>query len=186
MIEMNSQQREKQRRIFFALWPEQEIRDTLQKNIKTDINYYIKTNQIRKVPIHNWHLTLAFVGNVSVDTFACCLSQGDEISAKAFSLTLDKYDYFDRPQIIWLGCERIENAWYELVNRLNVVLANCGYRPDRKRPIPHMSILRKAKRPMAIKKFKPVTWHVNAFALIESTTTDNVTKYSVVKQWPLL
>ena len=174
-----------QRRIFFALWPEQDIRDSLQKNIKTDITHFIKSNQVRKVPKHNWHLTLAFIGNVPDETFACCLEQGSKIDADAFSVTLNKFDFFDSPQIVWLGCEQIDNAWYELVNKLNEALTVCGYKPDRKNPTPHMSVLRKAKHSMSTTQFEPVTWKVNEFALIESTTTDKGANYSVVKSWPL-
>jgi len=179
------QKKQNQRRIFFALWPEQEVRNTLQNNIKTDVTHFIKSNQVRQVPIHNWHLTLAFVGNVSEEIFACCLDQGSCVTAKAFSVTLNTFDYFARPQIVWLGCDQVDNAWYELVNKLNEVLTVCGYKPDRKHPVPHMSVMRKAKRPMTVTRFKPVTWNVNEFALIESRTTDKGAMYSVVKQWSL-
>ena len=185
MSEAHSQQSKSQRRIFFALWPEQATRDALKKTTHTDITHYLKTNQARKVPVHNWHLTLAFVGNVSDETVAGCLQQGSQIVADSFSLTLNRFAYFEQPQVVWLGCDQIPNAWYDLVNRLNEVLAVCGYQPDRNHPLPHMTVLRKAKQPMAVTQFKPVTWKVSEFALIESTTTDKGTHYSVVQHWPL-
>ncbi len=186
MKEDRSQQPKFQRRIFFALWPEQVTRDALNQNIKPDITHYLKTNPARKVPTHNWHLTLAFVGNVSDETFDCCLQQGSLVTAEAFSITLNKYDFFERPQIIWLGGEQIPDGWYELVSNLNEQLAICGYKPDRKHPIPHMTVVRKAKQPMKKTKFKPVTLTAKEFALIESRQTDKGVMYSVIRHWPLV
>lgn len=181
----NSHTDKNSKRIFFALWPEQDVREALNKNTKSDITSFLKEKPLRKVPMHNWHFTLAFVGNVSAEIFACCLEQGSQISAEAFSLTLNKFNYFEQSKVIWIGCDQIPTAWYELVNKLNQALLLCGYKLDKTHPIPHMTVLRKAKQPMAVTQFDPVTWTASEFALIESTTTDNGVLYSAIKCWPL-
>jgi len=181
----SSHKPEYSRRIFFALWPAQGIRDVLKKNTMSAMKYFLNENTVRKVPIHNWHLTLAFVGNVRNEILGCCLEQGGQVTANTFSMTLNNFDYFDKSKIIWLGCDQNPTGWYELVNKLNEVLSRCGYKPDRVHPVPHMTILRKAKRPIAASQFDPVVWNIHEFALIESATTDKGTLYSVVKRWPL-
>ncbi len=111
----DNRQKEKIHRVFFALWPDEEIRQQIHKQIYPLFDH----PQGRKVPRHNWHITLAFLGNVSEEIYTCIQQQADKVAGDSFVINLDTIGHWSRPKVAWLGCSQVADALFELVNNLN-------------------------------------------------------------------
>ena len=90
-------------RIFFALWPDEELRKQLQQAAEL----MTVTRPGRRVPMYNLHLTLHFIGNVSFDEMACLQRQARQLRADGFEFMIDCHGYFKKPRVAWLGCNEI-------------------------------------------------------------------------------
>jgi len=173
--------REPQHRIFFALWPD----DTTRQAIATVIKPHLLNHSAKKVPQHNWHLTLAFLGNVPQSQYDCALVQAAQVQAESFELVFDTFGYWPRPRVVWLGCTDVPAALQALVNQLNTCLAPCAYEPEHRIYTPHLTLLRKASHGIKQSEAEPMHWRVNEFVLVESVTDRKGSIYQVVKRWPL-
>ncbi len=176
---MSDQQ--KLHRIFFALWPDEAIRQALAAVVKP----CLAGHPAKKVPPHNWHLTLAFLGNVTQAQYECALQQAARVQGETFELVFDKFGYWSRPRVVWLGCNEVPVQLQTLVEQLNINLVPCEYRPEHRIYAPHLTLLRKANHDIKIGKVAPVNWRVKEFVLVESTMTDKGSVYQVIKRWPL-
>jgi len=172
---------EKQHRLFFALWPNDKVRAEIKKHFQP----YLNKHQAKKVPVHNWHITLAFLGNVSTQTKQCAQEKADLIHAQAFELQLDKPGFFKRASVVWLGSKACPQQLTDLIEQLNKQLAVCGYQADFEVFIPHMTLLRKAYRSLDLEEFTAINWPVKEFVLVESVTTEQGARYEVINKWPL-
>lgn len=168
-------------RVFFALWPDADIRQKIQKQIYPIFDH----PQGRKVPKHNWHITLAFLGNVSDDVYTCIQQQADMVSGTSFEINLDTIGHWSRPKVAWLGCNTKPQAIDTLVSSLNEQLFKCGYTPEFKTFQPHMTLMRKVTRKPKSFSFKSVTWEVKQFVLVESHVDNTGSTYKVIKKWKL-
>ncbi len=168
-------------RVFFALWPD----DTLRQAIHKQIYPLFDHPQGRKVPKHNWHITLAFLGNVSEEVYSCIQSQADNVKTRSFVLTLDTIGHWTRPKVVWLGCNEKPQAVDELFTSLNEQLLLCDYSPDYKIFQPHMTLMRKVTRKPKPFAFDPINWQVKQFVLVESQIDNTGSTYNVIKRWNL-
>ena len=172
----------KTHRVFFALWPDKNVRQEMERRIKP----LLINHSAKIVPVHNWHITLAFLGNVSEEVYQCIQQQADKVTGQSFLLKLDTFDYWKRPQVAWLGCETIPDELQALFSSLNEALGPCGYTPKFSKFAPHMTILRKTNSGLKEKNIAPVQWQVNEFVLVESQTNHQGSTYNIVKKWTLL
>lgn len=168
-------------RIFFALWPDEAVR----KAIKKQLQHRLDKLPARRVPVHNWHITLAFLGNVTAETKACVQENAALVKAECFNLQLDQFGYFKRARVAWLGCEQTPEQLNSLYTRLSQALLPCGYTAEHQSLIPHMTLLRKASKRPRFDEFKPVEWPVNEFVLVESQVDDRGSSYKVINRWNL-
>ncbi|MGD9385532.1 MAG: RNA 2',3'-cyclic phosphodiesterase [Thioalkalispiraceae bacterium] len=175
------EENEERHRLFFALWPSDAVRTEIDQQIQPRI----KKHPAKKVPLHNWHITLAFLGNVSPDTKQCVIEQAAQVHADHFELQLTKLGFFKRARVVWLGSEGCPSALTSLLEQLNKQLAVCGYQTDFKTFIPHMTLLRKANKGLEVNEFNAIQWPVTEFVLVESVTDKKGAIYQVIKRWPL-
>ena len=133
----------------------------------------------------NWHITLAFLGNVSAATKACVVAEASLVKGQSFGLKLDELGFFKRASIVWLGTKQCPDALIQLVQQLNVRLASCGYQPGFKTYTPHLTLLRKADKSFDLKGVTPIEWSVHDFVLVESVTTNRGATYEVMHRWDL-
>lgn len=176
---------EKQHRLFFALWPNKALQDVIQRNTQADLNEYLAQNTARSIDRQNRHLTLAFIGNADTKMLECLMKQAANVNVPSFTLTLDQYGYFKKTHVIWLGCETIDPLWYDLNDALNQAISVCGYNAGKAKPIPHLTVLRKASGRLQARSFKPVSWHITEFVLVESKLTAAGANYKVLANWTL-
>lgn len=166
------------KRLFFALWPDDETRlqiDALNQSIDMPG---------RKLVPENLHITLVFLGNVEDDIAKAIQRDASMIQGSPITLQFDELDFWRRPRVLCLTCHRQPKNLYSLVNALTRMVAAYPVRLDKRPYRAHITLARKAQqRPM--KTFRPITVHAREFALVESVSTDNGVKYEVLQTWPL-
>lgn len=167
-------------RLFFALWPNENVREQIAAALKT---FSIKAG--RRVPRSNWHMTLHFIGNTSFEEKDCLHDKAGEVRAQPFQLLVDRAGYFKKPKILWLGCQQPAKALFDLQGELGARISHCEYQPETRPYSPHITVLRKVyERPQA-QPFQPVPWRVDRFVLIESVTESDGIRYRVLEEYPL-
>jgi 2'-5' RNA ligase len=97
-------------RLFFALWPDDEVRLKIAENLN---RFNLDQNKSRLLTNSNLHLTLHFVGNTSIAEMECLDAQARLVKAEAFNLILDCSGYFKKPKVLWFGCQAAPKLLYD-------------------------------------------------------------------------
>jgi len=165
------------KRLFFALWP-----DTLTRTRLAAMAHQWVPHP---VPAENLHMTLQFLGGCDADVQACCLQAASRVRAEGFSLCLDYLGSWPHKGIQWLGSGQPPAALLTLVERLGEALEACGFQPDKRRFVPHVTLSRKAKNPVIRSSLPAIDWVLNEFVLAESVSSSVGVRYVVLARWPL-
>ena len=166
------------KRLFFALWPDTDIRSEID-----GLNQSIDQPGRKLVP-ENLHITLVFLGNVSDEIAEALQQQAAFISARPFSLTFDEIDYWRRPRVLCMTCQRQPKPLYQLVNALTRMVEAFPVKLDKRAFRAHITLIRKAKsRPRC--DFEPIAIDADSFVLVQSVSTENGVRYDVLARWPL-
>lgn len=168
-------------RLYFALWPDETLRQRLHAAATT----IAVDSRGRRVPRANLHLTLHFIGNVYFEQMNCLQVAARAVRAPAFDLTIDRQGYFNKPRVAWLGCSNPPAALDDLHRQLGEHLQSCDYRPEARPYQPHVTVARKLGSIATEASFAPLDWRVSEFALIEVQAIENGVQYRAVETYPL-
>lgn len=168
-------------RLFFALWPDPVLRDTLYKVTRNAV----RASGGKPVPPENFHITLAFLGSLSPDEAKQAREGAADVQGRSFDLILDRFGFWPEPRVVWLGASQAPAAGRRLGADLITALAARGLKPDPKPFIPHLTLARKVAKPGDLGSVQPIRWAVEGFALVRSVTDPAGSRYSVLQTWPL-
>jgi len=167
------------RRLFFALWPDDPVRQAL---------FHWQTHnlsgKVRWVHRADLHLTLHFLGMVDAERIDDLRHLGGESAGDAFSLVLDKVGRWPRPQVLWAAPSSVPGDLRELHATLGEGLAGLGFEPEARSYQPHVTLARKVGDEARYGPLLPVTWPVRELALVESRPGD-APHYRPLQRWPL-
>ena len=90
------------RRLFFALWPNQEVRRQIESA------RFLRMQGT--TPRAHWHMTLVFLGMTSRQQQHRMEAAAASVQAVPFDLLLDTSGYFSRARVGWLGCHQPAQA----------------------------------------------------------------------------
>lgn len=167
-------------RLFFALWPDDLVRRQIAK-VAAQI-----PAEGEKVKAANFHATLAFLGDVSNNQRDCYIEAAGKITSSPFDLQLDSREWWKKSAITCMGASEVPDPLFVLIDSLNKTLEPCGYKAE-KRPFRlHITLMRKVAKPINPIQFKPITWLVRNFSLVESETTASGIEYKVIKTWDFM
>ena len=168
------------RRLFFALWPDDETRNTIDTLARGLIR-----QQARRVAADNLHITLAFPGNVTARVQACLEAAAGRLTGEPFELAIDRLGYWPGPRIIWAAPSETPAALWFLAAALRDVLVTCGLEPETRPYQAHITLARKAGRSPDITRVPPIPWSIRQFCLVESVSGPAGVNYRVLRAWPL-
>lgn len=171
---------EPKRRLFFALWPDDDVRAALD-----DAARALAGRRVKRVPASNLHITLAFAGPVDAETAACLARRAADIRVAPFELCVDHAGYWPRPRILWIGPTHVPQPLWELAGALRTTLAGCGLVPEARGFQAHVTVARKVAQAMEDPEFPPVNWPVSRFCLVESAPSESGSSYRPLVCWPL-
>ena len=173
-------------RLFFALWPDPELRDRIAA-VVTQLQRDHPSGGRRLHP-DRYHLTLQFLGDFQplepslVD--AACRAAGS-LQPTAFALALDQAGSFARAGVVWLGPRQVPGALQQLWDALGDALAAAGV-PVQSAPAfaPHLTVLRNARKPLSPTPIASLHWPVSEFVLVDSVS-GSLPGYRLLGRWPL-
>lgn len=172
----------KNQRLFFALWPQPAVMETIQHEVIPEF----KSCQGRITDAANWHITLAFFGNADNQTRQCLEQKAEQVRAQPFELDLSQCGFWKKPRVAWLAPNDVPEQLQNLVNDLQDAILPCGFEPEDRPYRPHVTLVRKAKRRPEVSEVKAINWEVKSFCLVESVSTPHGVKYQVLKEFPFL
>jgi 2'-5' RNA ligase len=173
-------------RLFFALWPEAQTRERFASAAAA----LRLTERARLVPQQNYHLTLAFVGEVASSQVAMLQQIGSGQRAAACTITMDAYEYWPEPQVVVAVARQPPTPLAELWKHLRRDLALHPAVPKLHHVQPslraHVTLARKVAQAPVLQAMSPFDWSARSFSLVRSDTSGTHAVYTVVDTWPLL
>jgi len=168
-------------RLFFALWPDPPIQKAMSQTLRG--LHHIKG---RPVPRRNYHITLAFLGNVEAEQLSCLCERASEVACPSISLSFDTLGHFRRSGIFWLGCSETPDSLIRLHHDLGQALLPCGFQPESRRFQPHVTLYRRFQGRLPDVAIKPVRWETRGFHLVLSESTNDGVRYLSIASFPRL
>jgi 2'-5' RNA ligase len=170
--------REPSFRLFFALWPPHALRAEILKCV----HQLPESSAGRAVPVANFHITLAFLGDVRASRVDQALSAGARTLARPFELCLDRIESWPDAKVLCLAPTEVPPA---LEGRLRLNLLERQFRLKRQHFRPHVTLARDRPRHRPPASIAPLRWSVDDFVLVRSEPASGGSKYVVLARWPL-
>jgi len=167
------------KRLFFALWPDEETRQKVDQ-----LNQQIKGKQLKKCSSDNLHMTLVFLGNTSKETELAIKRSVKQIVTTSFEVIFDQVSFWKKPHVLCLTGSYQPALLLDLVNALKQMAVDCGINVESRPYKAHITLARKAQEEAVI-QIAPVRWRALSFALVESVSTNIGVQYKVIKSWPI-
>ena len=176
-------EKQKRRRLFLALWPDDMTRRRLA-DIQKTFSKNERLKAAKPVEVKNLHITIHFIGAVTEDIHSQLEKLLSGVKAQASTLIIDRWGYFPRAKVLWLGGPSSE-ALDQLVEQTQSCIQRCIEDYQQKRFVPHITVFRKARHPLELESFQPIEWSIDRYALVESVTHTEGPEYRVLKEWML-
>ena len=164
-------------RLFFALWPDDDVTQQLSR-LARRLNL---ERGSRRVDPKNYHVTLAFVGEVAAPRLAVLQQIGRSLRAPRFAFTCDSLEYWRKSQVMVAAAQVAPPAFHDFWIQLNDAI---GLPRERLRA--HVTLARKVAQPPVLQAMSPIDWRATNFSLIRSDTGGVESAYTVLDTWPLL
>jgi 2'-5' RNA ligase len=168
------------KRLFFALWPENEIRERIYA-----ISRMLPKKCGRRVAKDKLHITLVFLGTINEQQCQDVQQAASKIRSQPFSLDLDKAGKWSGSKVIWLAPSTTPEVLNSLVAELNKSAIKCGIQIENRSYKPHVTLARKARGPVTYLDIEPFQWKIESFSLVQSETMPEGAQYEVIQSWPL-
>jgi 2'-5' RNA ligase len=172
-------------RLFFALEPPTElaikISDWRDQHLR----------QIgRPVPAANFHITLAFLGELGEQQLERLCQETDELLQRrefsGASLVLNQLGYWHKPGICWLGPENWPSSLTKLARGLEERGTALGCKRKRSQYQAHLTLSRGCQTPPPAPATVPeFLWDYQRFCLMESHQGRQGVSYQPIAEWTL-
>lgn len=162
-------------RLFFALWPDDKVRAKLAKWGRA---LHDAAGGRPTLP-DKLHMTLVFLGDTEAGRLAELAAISSAQRCEPFTLTLSEAGYWKRQRIAWAGAPIVPAALERMLAELRGALERASFRYDPKPFVPHVTLVRKAREPLAIPVLAPIEWKIDGFVLMESVPGTGGASYAV-------
>jgi 2'-5' RNA ligase len=173
-------------RLFFALWPDVDTRAQIA-NAAAALRL---TGSAQLVPRENYHVTLAFVGEVATSQLAVLQQIGRAQRAAGCTIRFDAYDYWRESQVAVAIAREAPAAltllWTQLRRDLTLQQAALKLKRPHSSLRTHITLARKVAQAPVLQAMSPFHWNARSFSLVRSDTSGARSVYTVVDTWQLL
>jgi len=175
-------------RLFFAVLPPVEVRNGIAE---AALRLPLAAGSA-PVPPENYHMTLAFIGEVPAVQLSTVRGIGASQRACVFTVRLDAYEYWREASVLVAAVREIPASLARLWERLQAGLEShrlAGSPPPLR---PHVTIARKVSQAPVLQAMSAFVWKAQTFSLMQSSrcnarSTQGVQPiYTVLDTWPLL
>ena len=186
VTETNTAIREETARVFFAIWPDA----AAQRRLAELAERLEAVCDGRKVRAENIHLTLVFLGEVSIDRLDALCQAANEVQGtgvRAFNFAVEEVSYWKHNRIAYAGTAKAPQGLLDLVDALQSALSAAGFAFDRQASyIPHITLVRRARCPALPELAGPVVWPVHEWVLVKSEQANGRSVYLPIGRWSLV
>jgi 2'-5' RNA ligase len=169
-------------RLFFAAFPTPEIR----RRIESAAAALRLPKDARRVPAENYHMTVAFAGEVRSEQTIALRAIGAAVRHPPFELCLDAYDYWQKSGVVVATARECPEALLALHRALRDGFVDLGLPIDPAAFRAHVTLARKITQAPVLKAMSTFPWTVRDFQLARSVRSVEGSVYTVVDSWPLL
>jgi 2'-5' RNA ligase len=168
--------------VFYALWPDAEPKACIAEAAGA-LSLGIAA---RRVPEENYHLTLAFIGEVSPAQLAVLQQIGRDLRMAGCTIRFDALEYWPEPRAVVAVAREVPAELVELSRQLSR-FDDMDRLSRTRRPLrPHVTLARKVAQAPVLQAMSPFRWSARSFSLVSSDTSGTHSVYTVVDTWPLL
>ena len=179
---MNTPDKEKSARMFFALWPDDAERAALAA-WQPALHKLCSGRVIRAATLHN---TLVFLGDIELHRLETLQLAAQEAGGEAFELSFDVARYWGHNRIVYAAPHNVPRQLAQLVHDLEQRLVRHHFDFDKRPYKPHVTLLRNAKwSDTPLPDMDRVAWRVRDFALVQSVPDEKGANYQVLARFPL-
>jgi len=169
-------------RLFFALWPDQELRERLAQRLPAVLAGY----PCRPQRPDQWHLTLEFLGEVEAERQRALREAASLVASPVrIEIVFDRLEHWARSQVLCMVATEVPAAVLAMVDSLRMALAAQGFSPEQRAWRPHLTLARKARRPIPSRPVEPLCWSASEFVLVRSITDPAGSRYEPLGRWNL-
>jgi len=173
------------RRLFFALWPAEEVRAQL------DAVAQAHAALGRVIAARNLHVTVAFLGAMPEEQVARALDAARSLQKLTFDgmfmLHLDRVEFWRRSSLLCLAATQAPPELLAFVGQLRAGLRERGCElREHEQFRPHVTLVRDVRRGPTEAGAASVQWPVDSFALVESQVGQRGSEYTVLEAWRLI
>lgn len=145
---------------------------------------------VRPVSPGNFHITLAFIGEVAATKLEGLCDDVDQLlgrgSVEAGNLVINELGYWQRQGILWLGPRHCPGQFSQLADGLKGLATRVGGKRDNRLFKPHITLFRRCKSPPPPPLDPPdFSLSYREFILLESRQNKRGVSYHAVASWQL-
>ena len=174
-------------RLFFALLPPSDVRNRIAK---AALGLPLQAGSV-VVARENYHVTLAFIGEVREAQLAAVRECGASQRACGFTVRFEAYEHWPEAAVLVAAAREIPLSLARLWERLH---ADLGGRQLARNPPPlrpHVTIARKVPQAPVLQAMSAFTLKARTFSLMQSTANVGPSHevqpiHTVLHTWPLL
>lgn len=133
----------------------------------------------------NIHLTLFFIGSIGRERVPELERAAASVRGDAFSLVLDRVDFWRRSAIVWAGATQCPAALPALAAGLQTALGALGIEGEERAYVPHITLVRNARRRPGSRTMDSCVWKADEYVLVESVQVAEGVRYEPFARWPL-
>jgi RNA 2',3'-cyclic 3'-phosphodiesterase len=164
-------------RLFFALWPDVDVTRQLTQ-LARQLNL---ESPIRRIDPKNYHVTLAFVGDVPAAKLAVLQQIGRSLHAHRFTFMCDSIEFWRESKVVVAAARAAPPGLLDLWRKLHDAIGL-----PRARLHAHVTLARKVTQAPVPQAMSPVVWGATNFSLIRSDSGGVESAYTVLDTWSLL
>lgn len=140
----------------------------------------------RPVSLQNYHMTLAFLGEINDSKLLSLQELLDQGRYCAFELPLNAVGYWPESATLWLGPADVPKALYDLAAGCKKAANRTGIKVGSKRYQPHLTLARKTQTPPGLPLIEPdFNLRIDSFQLYHSILNREGVRYSELNSWDL-
>jgi 2'-5' RNA ligase len=181
MMSASHDLREHPRRLFFAYWPGTAARRALLEGTQEAI----ASIDGQPVAAAKLHITVAFLGKVPAARMSDLIRVGGRGDYPGAKLRFDRLEYWPQPKVVAALPDLIPDAGQRLVDLLWERLQPLGFAREERPWRPHVTLVRRVRRPPPRLAIPGVPWSCDKLALVESLSGPDGLHYTPLADWPL-
>ena len=168
-------------RAFFALVPD----DAVRLQFLALAREVARRSRGRSISGEHVHLTLAFLGDVPVESLTTIRAIGDGMPRVGASLAFDTLGAWRASGVAWVAPSVLPPTLATLHARLHAALTEAGFVLENRPFRPHVTLARRCVQPHPRQQSSPIHWAVRKLSLIGSELRPDGPVHTTLAQWTL-